>query len=150
MAAALEKVRVTAEAADKLGKLSIVVDLKATTCCLQTLRLLEMLVIRTKEYGLIPYGCLQHIMNAYTEATAHIRDCGIMVDRRQQAKALNDQAVGITHTLLRCLSVAYTTSFEQLFYLRKMVLANDMWRNDQLPFRMLIEVLDEDLFVGLP
>ena len=80
------------EAIHLTGKVFVVADLETTTL-LQSLGLLELLVIGAKEYRHLPNGSLQQVMDSHTEATTHIRHIAIMIDARQQAEAIDDEDV---------------------------------------------------------
>ena len=54
--------------------------LQATATLLQSLSLLEALVVRTEEYGNIPDGSLQRVMDSYAKATTNISYICIVID----------------------------------------------------------------------
>lgn len=54
--------------------------LQATATLLQSLSLLEALVVRTEEYGNISDGSLQRVMDSYAKATTNISYICIVID----------------------------------------------------------------------
>ena len=69
-------------------------NLKATAL-LQGLSLLEPFIIGPEEHRHVPDGSLQEIMDADAEATTDISHITIMIDTRQQSKAIDDQHLSI-------------------------------------------------------
>src|SRR3712207_5761547 len=133
-----------------MGKLAVIVHLKAATSRLQTLRLMKTLVVRAKDNGNIPYGSLQQVMYAGAESATYIRYRGIAIDARKQAIAVDNEAVGIFCTSLRSGRIPQGLALELPFNIAKVRLVDHMRGYNELPILMNIEVLDEDVLVGRP
>ena len=132
-------------------EISIATDFKTATIPKQPLRFSETLVVGAEKYGDVPHGCLQHIVDAHTEAAANIRNGGIMVDGRQQPKTIDNQYVGFGSLLHSCLRVADDLStFQKALDLGQMAFADDMRGYNELPITMLLKIFDKDFLVGRP
>ena len=84
--------RIGSEAFHLSGKLLVVVDLETTTL-LQTLSLLELLVVGTEEYGHIPDSSLQQIVDSHTKTASDIGHITIMINAGEQSEAVDDEDV---------------------------------------------------------
>ena len=56
------------------------IDLEASSILLQSLGLLELLIVRPEEHRNIPYCSLQQIVDTYAETATHICYTAIAVD----------------------------------------------------------------------
>ena len=72
---------------------TLVVCYFQTTVLLQTLCLLELLVVRAEEHWYTPYGGLQQIMDAYTKTATDVCHIAIAINARQQSEAVDDEDV---------------------------------------------------------
>ena len=134
------------------GEILIAANLE-TTALLQSLSLLELLVVGAEEHGHIPYGSLQQVVDTHAKASTHVGHVAIVVDARQQAEAVDDQDIGVLRVLrvFRKAGIADDlATFEKLLYLLQMILADDMRGDDELPLRVLVEIFNKYLLVGRP
>ena len=76
------------------SKLLVRLEIEAATCSLQSLCLLELLVVWSKEHWHVPYASFEYVVNANTETSTHVSDVTIMIDARQQAKTVDNQYIG--------------------------------------------------------
>ena len=164
----LKESLVVGEALHECGKLVVVFDFETAATGFQSLSLLEFLVVGAEDDGHVPYSCLQRVVNAHTETAADVSNITIIIDAAQQSEAVNDERIGLGCLLAGGLSKANDPTTpdplsnfprggrgllgngEFSDNLMQMVFANDMRGNDEFPFRMLIEVLDKDVFIGRP
>ena len=109
-----------------------------------------MLVVGTEDDGHSPYAGFQRVVDANTEAAAHIGHGTIAVDAAEQSEAVDDQHVGIGDILQCRLGVSHDLAFCLGDDLLEMIFTDDVWRDDHLPVFVLIEVWDKDVLVGWP
>ena len=96
MASLFQGAAVAVEAVHQLFKVLVAGNLKTTLTGLESLGLLELLVVGAEDDGNVPYGSLQCVVDANTKAAAHIGHIGIVVDTRQQAEAVDNQDFSIS------------------------------------------------------
>ena len=89
-------------------------------------------------------------MYAYAETASDIGNLSITVDGREQTEAIYNQAVCLAHILFVGTGVAHVGAFQLADNLHQVVLVDDMRGDNQLHFRMLVEVLDKQVLVRLP
>ena len=138
------------QAVHHLGKQLFAVHLEGSARGEESCGLAEALVVGTEDDRHSPHRGLQHIVDAYAEAATHIGHLAIAVDARQQTEAVDNQAVCLGSLLWSRLGIEYRRHLQLGAYLPQMVIADDMGRDDEPPFAMLIEILDKHILVGRP
>ena len=144
-----------------LSEIGTILDFESSATGLESLRLLETLIVGAEDDGHIPYGSLQRVVDAYTKTASHIGDIGISVDAGEQAEAVDNESRPSSPPLPRWEGsrmfvggeagiAADAKAFQHFLYLLQMILADDMGSNDELPVAMLVEVFGENLFIRLP
>ena len=109
------------------------------------------MVVRAEEDGNIPYGSLQQIVDAHAKTASDISHIAIMIDARKKSIAVDHQDISIFDICLSSIFIShYLATCQQLLNLFKMIFANDMGRNNQLPVLVLIKVTDKDFFIRRP
>ena len=116
---------------------------------------MELLVVGAEEHGHIPYGSLKQVVDTHAKASANVGHIAIVIDARQQAEAVDDKSVRMIRNILISRSIQRSISYDltalkKFLNLLQMILADDMRGDDQLPFWMLVEILNEDLLVRRP
>ena len=91
----LECLRIGKELLHNLPEIVSGGDFITSAAGLETLSLLEALVVRTKNDRHIPNGCLKGVVDAYSETSTHIGHICIMVDAGKQAETVDNQDVGV-------------------------------------------------------
>ena len=89
-------------------------------------------------------------MYSYTEAATHVCHLTIMVYAGEQSEAVDNKYLRLGGRLDGGLRIAYSRARQTRLYLPKMLLTDDMRRNDQFPVGMIIEKLYEYLLIGQP
>ena len=138
------------EARDDGVEAVIVGHLEAALTCQQVLSLLEALVVGTEQYGNTPHSRFRHVVNAYAEAAAHISNLAVTIDGGEQTEAVDDETACLGCRLLCGLRVAHGLHLQLVKDVSQMVFTYDVWRDDKLPVRMVVEETNEDVFIGLP
>ena len=129
----------------------IVIDFKATLRRHQTLSLLEMLVVGPDNHGNIPHRGLQNVVNAHTEAATHIGNRTVMINRRKQSEAVDEQHIGRRNIGFGGLRIAnHPPTFQQIEDFSDVFLTDYVWGHDDFPVFMRREILEENLFIGQP
>jgi len=125
--------------------------LDAATARLETLCLLEALVVGPEDDGDVPDGSLEGVVDAYAEAATDIGDVGIAVDAGEQSEAVDEEHVGIADVVGCRLSIAHDlTTRELLLDGSEVVGIDDVGCDDGFPVGVVVEPGDEDVLVGLP
>ena len=89
--AGLLSLTVVVETRHQLAEIVVAAHLEASFAGLQPLSLLELLVVRAEDDGHAPYGGLQHVVDAYAEAAAHVAHVGVAVDAAEQSEAVDNE-----------------------------------------------------------
>ena len=92
------------ETIHQTGKLFVVLDLETATTGFQGLCLIKLPVVGTEDDGHVPDGCLQRVVDAYSETASDICHIAIIVDAAQKTETVDNQRVGLGGFLARGLS----------------------------------------------
>ena len=111
---------------------------------------MELLIFRSEDYRNSIYSSLQCIVNAYPESPTDISDLSIAIDRGKQPEAVYYQAIRLTDILFIRTSVTHIRALQLTDYLHQMIFIDNVRSNYQFHLRMLIEIFNKQVLIGLP